>query len=201
MLRRFLLILSTCIILCTNGVAQFGSTMSSTIKTPYGQVRVPNVAPLTYFPIARGSNGIQFKKYEYTVLLKSGEVYQGKGKIQVYKGKSYIKFYQGKKFRLFNPKDTKEIFRMLPAAGKMAGYPSFNDSCWLFKVSQGKISKYAIAPEMGTSYVCAIQKDNKESPKAITQENVIEMVEDNAEALKNAKKNKLMDAIRIGSVK
>lgn len=192
MLKRLAFSILTGIILATNVNAQFGPTI---IRTPYGNVTV-NTPSYPLFPIW-APHGMRMKKYDYTVLLKSGEVYKGRGKIQQYKGKSYIKFYSGKRFRLFNPADTKSISMVTSMGRKMIGIPSFNDSCWLFKVYEGKISKFAIIPEWASPYVSAIQKNKKKPPKQLSKENVLEMVKENPDALQKAKKGKLIDAIRI----
>lgn len=191
----FLIITFALFVSYNTSKAQFGTTYS-TIHTPYGKATIQTPG-MGFMPIYNHGVRPAMKKYDYTVTLKSGEVYKGKGKIQLYKHKCYIRFYRGKKFKLFNPVDTKSISMITSNGRKMTGIPAFNDSCWLFKVYEGKINKYAIMPEWGSPYFSAIQKDKNKPPVQLTKEHVIEMVKENTDALKKAKKGKLIDAIKI----
>jgi len=168
-----------------------------TIRTPYGNARIPSAVPIRYPRINDDGGAIKMKRYDYSVVLKSGEVVNGTGRIQLKKGKAYIQFNRGKNTRIFYPEQTQSITKMTTKDHKMVGVPAFHDSCWLFQVSEGKINKFAIAPEWGTPFFSAIQKDKQKRPVVVSKNNVIEMVQENPAALKKAKKNKLEDAIRI----
>ena len=197
LMKRYLVIfiLVALVCLCSNNtIAQY-----STMNTPYGKVNIPSPAMAgTYFSFFKSGGGSpQMKRLDYTVVLKSGEIYKGKGKLHFYKGKYYIQFYKGKKLRLFNPEDTKSISTIAEMGRKMIGMPAFNDSCWLFKTFEGKINKYSVTPEWGTPFTAGIQKDRQKQPLKISKDNVIELVQDNPEALKKAEKGKLLDAIRL----
>ncbi|PZP43959.1 MAG: hypothetical protein DI598_15060 [Pseudopedobacter saltans] len=175
--------------------AQFGYTPSMNIQTPRGNVTIPG--SYHYAPVFYGSQGIALKKYDYTIILKNDSTITGKGKIKVKKGISSltIKTANGEN-RTYTPSETKEIFTVSLYGQKISGTPYFSDSCWLFKTRGGKISQYAIAPEIGTDYYSAIQKgDGRIFP--LTKEHLISLVNENPEALKKAEKGKLDKSIEI----
>ncbi|SEA26476.1 hypothetical protein SAMN05192529_1125 [Arachidicoccus rhizosphaerae] len=196
-MKRYTVLLALALLLCLCCYNSFGQY--SSMHTPYGKVNIPNPSTgTTFLPFLKsGSGSPKMKALDYTVVLNSGEIYKGTGKLRLYKGKYYIQFYKGKKLRLFNPEDTKSITAITEMGRKMVGLPAFNDSCWLFKTYEGKINKYSVAPEWGTPYPAAIQKDPQMPPVEISKENVMNFVQDNPEALEKVKKGKLLDAVRI----
>lgn len=173
--------------------AQFGSVPMS-IQTPYGNA---TIYQNTYMPMYFGNGGIPFKKYQYTVILKNDSVFTGKGKMQIKKGIAHLILKGKNSVKEFYPKDTKEVYRVLENKNKIYGIPSFEDSCWLFKVYDGKINEFAIVPEWGTPFFSAVQKGEGSPVYKITKENVIPLVNDNPKALKKAEKNKLNAALEI----
>lgn len=53
------------------------------------------------------------------------------------------------------PKETKEIYRILPSGKKFSGIPA--DTCWLFPAATGKINGYTDLPREGCLHLIAIQ--------------------------------------------
>lgn len=192
MLKRLLVFLSFALMISTDVNAQYFS-MPTTIRTPYGNVTTYNNS---YMPMVFGKS-IPYKKHEYTVVLKNDSVFIGKGKMNTNKGIAFLRLKSKNASKKFTPKDTKEVYRLTKDGTKISGVPSFKDSCWLFKVFEGKINEYAIVPEWNTTFISAVQKGDDPRILKITKENIVPLVSDNPKALKKAKKEKLDVALDI----
>ncbi|WP_156522706.1 hypothetical protein [Arachidicoccus ginsenosidimutans] len=194
MFKKVILFFSIAFI-SVNVKAQFGAPMPTTIHTPYGNV---TTYQNTYMPFYfGGGKGVSFKKYNYTVVLKNDYTFTGKGKMHSKKGITYLVLKGKDGEKEFYPADTKEAYIIGDGGIKISGIPSFNDSCWLFKVSEGRINEFAIVPELGTPYISAVQKGNGAPILKITKENIMPLVNDNPKALRKAEKDKLNNALDI----
>ena len=102
-------------------------------------------------------------------------------------------------------KDSARVKKIFPAQTVCivrddSGLPPFKgtsfDSCWLFKVIEGKITAYSTIAdeEVPIDYVQYIQKDNNQVLK-MTPDNLELILMDNDEALKLFKKKKYLKAI------
>lgn len=190
LLKTFGLVISLNVIACSTS-AQFIS-VPSIIKTPYGNVHASTsvYSPIFYrnWPDMAPSH-----KYEFTVVLKDGSQFKGKGKINIKDSIQSLTLQNDSVTRVFLPADTKEIFRMTKSGTKVSGFPM--DSLWLFKTGTGRINFYAFVAEPGTFYISAIEKDNSGEIIPYYEYYVKEMVADNEKALKLARKGKLYDAL------
>jgi hypothetical protein len=119
---------------------------------------------------------------QYTTWRPMPMMYYGGIKAKINKQKVVIK-----------PRDTKEIYRIDETGLKIAGMPT--DSCWLFLAVKGKINGYSYLAEKGSSSLIAIQKGEGAPILPLNKDNLEEMVAENPEALKFAKKKKLEKAI------
>lgn len=153
--------------------------------------RAIDLIPITY------QGHIPLHRHAYTVVLKNGTTYTGKTKMQLNNGRSYLRYRENGGFKRFFPKDTKEIYIIRRQGDTMVGRPTTGDTSWIFQVSKDKINTFSVVPEWETTYISYVQKDTLTRPVKINQDNIIQMVQDNPKALKNAKKNRLMKAILI----
>jgi hypothetical protein len=140
------------------------------------------------------NSGIKSYGHDYKIKLVNDSVISKYTKININDSIHYIEFKKGKKEFLIKPADTKEIKFTTSSGYTYTGIPK--DSCWLFKMRQGKISTYSYLPEFDPIYLIAIQKGNGEI-LPYTKENVIKMVEGNEEAVKHAAKGNLDKALLI----
>ena len=175
------------------GICQYGAPipMTTTIKTPYG-----NVPVTTYIPGPRyyyGTPNVSMK-YQFHIILKNDSTVVDRTRINIDKDQdnSLTVKHKGNKQVIF-PKDTKFIYRMTGAGLQLAGIPA--DSCWLFKTIRGKINGYSFLAEEGMTYVIAIQQGSEGPIVPLTKENLLPMVSTDPKAVKLAEKDKLHRAI------
>lgn len=165
--------------------------MNNTINTPRGPVQfttwVPG--PRMYY----GGPTSPSVKYPFTIVFSSDSSVLVKVKIDISEKNHVIKTKINKKKVVIKPSDTQEIYRIDDTGFKMAGMPT--DSCWLFLAVKGKINGYSYLAEKGTNSLIAIQKGESAPILPLNKTNLEDMVADNAEALKFAKKKKLEKAI------
>jgi hypothetical protein len=165
--------------------------MNNTINTPRGPVQfttwVPG--PRMYY----GGPVSPSVKYPFTIVFSNDSSVLVKAKIDISEKNHVIKTKINKKKVVIKPIDTKEIYRIDDAGFKIAGMPT--DSCWLFLAVKGKINGYSYLAEKGTGSLIAIQKGEGAPILPLNKTNLEDMVADNPEALKFAKKKKLEKAI------
>src|SRR5690606_23534118 len=115
-------------------IAQTFTPVTTQIKTPFGNV------PHTYYaPTGMGyyyTRGNISYKYEFTVVLKNDEKLTFKSKISLNDSIHSLTYKNEGQKRKIHPQETTEVFRYTTDKKKIAGIPT--DSCWLFKVVEGK---------------------------------------------------------------
>lgn len=165
--------------------------MTNTIRTPYGNASYTTwrPMPMMYY----GGSMSPSVKYPFTIVFSSDSSVLVKAKIDISEKNHVIKTKINKKKVVIKPRDTQEIYRIDDTGFKMAGMPT--DSCWLFLAVKGKINGYSYLAEKGTNSLIAIQKGEGAPILPLNKTNLEDMVGDNPEALKFAKKKKLEKAI------
>lgn len=157
---------------CNSSLAQY-IPVPSTIKTPYGNV------PYTTYVYNRmnyyhGMGNIS-AKYEFKAILKNGEQKVFKSRINLEDTIHSLTYKEDGIKKKLTPKETVEIFRYSFSGKKIAGIPT--DSCWLFKVLEGKINGYSFLSEESTTYLSAFQEEDGEI-LPLTKDNVMFYVGD-----------------------
>ena len=154
----------------------------------------------THHNLMRGGLIIRFNnekyfanlRYDFTVILKdsSARLVNSKIHIDTVSNKTYL-LQVNKKLSKDDPNREKRlycdqtirIFRIDPTDyRKIEGFA--NDSCWLFKVVNGKINAYSSLPEvtkLTAGYLSAFQVDDG-AVKPITRESLLEVIIDNTKA-------------------
>lgn len=158
----------------------------------FGGVKKPSKSQSAYsghvaYPFILG-------KIDMTVVLQSDSVFNGRLLFKVYDSVHSLTLERKKKEggnRIYVPKDTKQISQLYKGR-LIVGIPA--DSCWLFKVDEGKISSYAPFPTDVIEYYTAIQK-NGEPILPLTIENLKDMIGDNSKLIKLVDKGKVSQAI------
>lgn len=148
--------------LSTGCFAQF-----TTIRTPYGGATVPNH---NYSYMMNNSYGSYNPKREFTIVLKGDTTIERKTRINTELKPQSLSVKMAKKKRIIVPADTKEIFWVTPQGWKATGIPA--DSCWLFRVADGKINAFSNVPVQGAEYAIAIQSGNDGAIVPLSVENL-----------------------------
>lgn len=189
MVKSFILSLASSL-LVTTAFAQM-MPMSNTIRTPYG-----NATYTTWVPGPRmyyGGPASPSLKHPFTIVFNGDSSVQVKAKIDISEKNHVIRTKINRQKLVIKPSDTKEIYRIDETGLKIVGMPT--DSCWLFLAVRGKINGYSYLAEKGTGSLIAIQRGEGSPILPLNKNNLEEMVADNPEALKFAKKKKLEKAI------
>lgn len=119
------------------------------------------------------------KKYYYTVLFKDSTKITMISKIDEHKRAFYLAIDQPGMTRSIRPSETLQIARRTSNGKIMVGMPM--DSCWLFKIAEGKLDLYSVLSEENKPrFVVAFQRDD--GPLLpVTQETVSEAIKDDQE--------------------
>ena len=137
-------------------------------------------------------------KYNFTVVISDDSTITSRAKIDITDKQHAIpmKVKKGVKRSIF-PKETKELYRILPSGKKLSGIPA--DSCWLFKSVTGKINVYSSLAELGYTYITAIQNGDDGPIVPLTKKNLEAIIgtPENPRVLKLLEKNKLSQAIEL----
>lgn len=160
------------------------------IKTPYGNV------PHTYYaPTGMGyyyNRGNISYKYEFTVVFKNDEKLTFRSKINLSDSIHSVTYKNGGQKRKILPSETREIFRYTTDGKKITGIPT--DSCWLFRVVDGKINGYSFLATEGADYLTAFQVGDREI-LPLTKENLMPVMMDDPRRAKWIEKGKLEKAL------
>ena len=175
----------------TTGTFSQMMPMTNTINTPRCPVQYTTWRPMSM--MYYGGNASPSIKYPFTIVFNNDSSVLVKAKIDISKKDHVIKTKINKRKVVIKPRDTQEIYRIADTGEKIAGMPT--DSCWLFLAVKGKINGYSYLAEKGTNSLIAIQKGEGAPILPLNKTNLEEMVADNPEALKFAKKKKLEKAI------
>ncbi len=188
-------------LLLTSAYTCFSQGMVSiqhTMHTPHGNVPYDNylVIPDNNFNM-RGKSRPNSMTYDFRVVLKNDSTFSSKAKINVKDIKHHTILIKGKKEKItFSPSETKSVTRITMEGVKIPGVPT--DSCWLFRTYTGKINVYSFLAELGTEYAIAIQ-DGVDGPiRALTKENLLEIVEyDNPKVHELIEEGSFIEAIKL----
>ena len=188
-----LLVIIACCATSTVAHGQFSIPVTTTIKTPHGNVPytyyVPSAMPNLY------KNPDISRRYEFKVVfLENDSSFIAKGKITSdEEGLNFLELkLKGAKGEVY-PSETKSIARK-GLDGWITGIPA--DTCWLFKTATGRINSYSFLAEPETTLIIAIQKGVKGEILPLTKENLLPMVEDDPKATRFAEENDLFRAIK-----
>jgi hypothetical protein len=156
------------------------------INTPYGNV------PHTYYvPTGMGyyyNRGNISYKYEFTVILKNDDKLTFKSKIGLSDSIHSLTYKEAGEKRKILPLDTKEVFRFTTSGKRITGIPT--DSCWLFKVVEGKINGYSFLATEGAEHLSAFQVGDGEI-LPLTKDNLMPIVLDDPRRVKWVERGKL----------
>lgn len=169
--------------------------MTSTIRTPYGNVGYSYQVPLPRTYGNYRSSSVEFtSKYQLTITLKNDSTFKCSSRIFFTKEKHFIAIKNGGNEREFFPGDTKSITRVAQNVGQNFQGVSA-DSCWLFKTYSGKVNCYSYIPEVHLSDIIAIQTEDGPI-LSLTKENLSSMIAtDDPQIIKLIDKGKLPQAI------
>jgi hypothetical protein len=168
---RILLLVVFCL-LYISSKAQF-VPVQQTIKTPNGPVKITTY---THQPNMFGTPNYAYSidfvfKTSMTIFGKDETVrnirvqYDASSKTHVLKELGNKK----KELMVYKPSDTKQISRLYD--GKLqVGIPA--DSCWLFKISSGRITTYSYLPTDQKATLSAIQQGENGPILILNQENL-----------------------------
>lgn len=184
----------TILLLIATSLSSYAQWRTDTFKTPYGTHKVTTYTPERFVSYSRGSNS---PKQKFTVVFKGDSTVQIKARINVDEKPDFIRAKVSGKKRSVFPSDTKEIYRITPDGVKQTGVPA--DSCWLFKVVDGKkINAYSDMAMRGYDCITAIQLGNEGPIVPCNIENLRSMIgeTDDPELQKMLKKEWIRSALQ-----
>ena len=127
--------------------------------------------PWTTTPVEASS-----KKHEFTVIFKDSTKLTSRAKIDEHKGRFYLAINEPTLTRSIIPSQTLAISRPGKDGKIYTGIAT--DSCWLFKIVEGKINLYSVLSEDNFSFIIAMQKGNDAPIVPLNKENAKEAVID-----------------------
>lgn len=171
-------------------LAQGYIPMTTQMKTPYGNVPYTHYVP-SGMPYYYNRVDLSYK-YEFSVVLKNGEEKKIKSKIHLADSVHSLTYKENGEKKKLLPTETQEIYRYTNTGKKIAGVPT--DSCWLFKVLEGKINGYSFLSEESSSYLSAFQNGDGEI-LPLTKNNLLPIVGDDPKRVKWVEKGNFAKAI------
>ena len=140
------------------GIAQGYIPMTTQMKTPHGNVPYTYYVPsgMNYY-YGRGSISVM---YEFNAVLKNGEQKIVKSKINLQDSVHSLSYKENGEKKKLLPTETTEIYRFTQGGKKITGIAT--DSCWLFKVVEGKINGYSFLSAESSEYLSAFQLEEGE---------------------------------------
>lgn len=171
-------------------IAQGYIPVNTQIKTPHGNVPYTYYVPsgMNYY-YGRGSISV---KYEFNVVLKNGEQKVVKSKINLQDSVHSLTYKENGEKKKPLPTETTEIYRFTQGGKKIAGIAT--DSCWLFKVVEGKINGYSFLSAESSEYLSAFQLEEGEI-LPLTKDNLMPVVGDDPRRVKWVEKGNFAKAI------
>lgn len=181
----------------TTMYAQQMMPVTRTVYTPHGPAKITtfqNTGMPLYYYQGKYVPGPYVGKTFLTVALQSDSVFTGKLFFNIADSIHSLTLERKEKKGgnlVFYPNETKQISQMYK--GKLVvGIPV--DSCWLFKLKEGKINSYAPFPNEIKNFITAIQKgDGPILP--MTKENLKNMVADQPKLFKMIDKKRYEQVI------
>ena len=170
-------------------LAQSFTPVTTQIRTPYGNVPHTYYVPSVYRYYNLG--GIS-QKYEFTVVLTNEEELTFKAAIKLNDSIHSLTYKKRGEKRVITPQETREVFRLTRDGKKITGIPT--DSCWLFKVVEGRINGYSYLASESAEYLSAFQVGDGEI-LPLTKENLLPIVKDDPKRVKWVEKGRLGKAI------
>lgn len=128
--------------------------MPTTIKTPYGNVRISTPAYMPHFHYHNWRNAKTTDTYNIRIVYKNDSVAKVLGRIVTSDSLCVIAIDST---LTITPRETKEISCSLTNFKKAKGLPT--DSSWLFQLTTGSIKVYSNVP-FNEEPVVAMQKDD-----------------------------------------
>jgi hypothetical protein len=192
-MNKLSLYITTLFIICLQIIDASGQgyiPVTTQMRTPYGNVPHTYYVPsgMNYY-YGRGSISV---KYDFNVVLKNGEQKIIKSKINLQDSVHSLTYKENGEKKKLLPAETTEIYRFTQNGKKIAGVAT--DSCWLFKVVEGKINGYSFLSEVSTSYLSAFQAGDGEI-LPLTKDNLMLVVGDDPKRVKWVEKGNYAKAI------
>jgi hypothetical protein len=133
------------------------------------------------------------RPYIFTVVFKDSTKISKLSKIDEHNGQFFLAIDQPGEMRAIQPSETLELSRYSEQDGIYKGMAT--DSCWLFKVEEGKINLYSVLPENESRFVVALQRGDDGPILPLTIANVKEAIKDDEELLEKLNEKKLVGAL------
>lgn len=125
--------------------------------------------------------------------------YQTTSRIYTDEGRHHVDGRDAKNRRIsVFPNETESLISITPSGKRIVGMPAGDQ--WVFKVVEGRINAYFYLPDEEPKYVTLLQKDNGPMLE-FTPATLIEMVEDDPDAVKLIDDGKYVDAIILFNAK
>src|SRR5690606_1290221 len=170
-------------------LAQSLNPVTTQILTPYVNLPHTYYVPSVYRYYNLG--GIS-QKYEFTVVLTNEEELTFKAAIKLNDSIHSLTYKKRGEKRVITPQETREVFRLTRDGKRITGIPT--DSCWLFKVVEGRINGYSYLASESAEYLSAFQVGDGEI-LSLTKENLLPIVKDDPKRVKWVEKGRLGKAI------
>lgn len=147
------------ILIFLQGLVTFCCSIAQAQQVPYSPKYVPYRWELTggnsYYNDWGGQADIS-KIFTCRVILNNDSIFVRSLKIELDSATHYIDISSGKKNKILVPTATKSISRVINKDKLMVGIPA--DTCWLFKITTGKINAYSFLPRNNPQHTIAIQQ-------------------------------------------
>jgi hypothetical protein len=154
--------------------------------------QLPTITPglnrLPFFVIPTGNRTkLVFKQAKLVMHLKNDSTVTLKAEFDAASKQNVvtIRSLNGTPIKIYKPADTKLITRKLPGGGDLEGIPA--DSCWLFKIIDGKISGYSNVPAWSEERIIAF---------SLGSGNILPLTKENFQAIESANDKNLVRFIR-----
>lgn len=175
-----------------NGYAQFSVPVTSTIRTPGGNVPYTYYVQTPRYNYNYGAAKNMSATYKFKIELVNDSSFTTRTRINIGEGDDFLKVKINKVKKEIRPSDTKSISRTTVEGRTFNGIPA--DSCWLFMVRRGRISLYSFLAEETLDYVIAMK--NGDGPIVpLKAETLRAIMQDDPELLKLVEKKKFIKAI------
>ena len=114
------------------------------------------------------------RKHQFKFVLSNDSTFVQVSRIDVsYKKRHFMNVEWHGAAKAVIPSETKSISRIMPNGREWVGIPA--DTCWLFRISSGKINTYSFLDRKKPEYTIAIQKGDG-PVVALTVENFLSML-------------------------
>ncbi len=192
MKRNYILVLLM-FFCCLTGYTQYNIPVTTTMRTPYGNVPYTYYVPGPRYNYNYGQ-GNPSVKYKFTIELKNDSSITTRTRINLDKKEDFLIVKNKKEKREIRPAETKSIYRINYEGRKLIGIPA--DTCWLFNVKSGKINMYSfLSEEEDLSFVIAIQSGS-DPIVPMNKETLTAIMGEDEDLMKLIEKKKFIKAIQ-----